>query len=57
MKSIRISDSAYKFLKQESKRERRPLIATLDLFIELFKEVHHGRLAQEGIPSQNGEEI
>ena len=38
MKAIRISNEAYNFLNQIAKSEKRSLIATLDLLIEIFKE-------------------
>jgi len=38
MKSIRISDETYKFLKTLAKKERRSITKTLDLFVQLFEE-------------------
>lgn len=38
MKAIRISDEAYKFLNKIAIDEKRSLIATLDLFVKIFKE-------------------
>jgi len=37
MKSIRISDEAYDFLSKIAIDDKRSIIATLDLFIALFK--------------------
>lgn len=37
MRSIRISDFAYNFLKRESEEEQRSLTKTLDLFILLVE--------------------
>lgn len=41
MKSIRISQESYDFLKKIANNERRRLSATLDLFVEIFKEVNY----------------
>ena len=38
MKSIKISDEAYVFLKAKAKEEYRTMSATLNLFIKLFVE-------------------
>ena len=51
MKAIRISDEAYNFLNQVAKTEKRSLIATLDLFIEIFKEAQDAELEIESISS------
>ena len=42
-KSIRISEKAYKFLSEKATEERRSVIDTLDLFIELFEEVENDK--------------
>lgn len=50
MKSIRISDEAYEFLKFKAKIEKRSLIKTLDLFIGIFQEVEDEKeMAAESI--------
>ena len=41
MKSIRISDNSYEFLKKMACEEHRSLISTLDLFIHIFKEIEN----------------
>lgn len=51
MKSIRISDEAYKFLSNLAIEENRSLIATLDLFVKLFKEGQDEELEKESLPS------
>lgn len=51
MKSIRISDESYNFIRQIAAKERRSFVATLDLFVDLFKEANSGEgdLGREGI--------
>lgn len=52
MKTIRISNEAYKFLKFKADIDKRSLVATLDLFVEIFKEGNdEGKeeLAQESL--------
>ena len=39
MRAIRISDEAYEFLSYMSRVNKRTLVSTLDLFIDIFKEV------------------
>ena len=56
MKTIRISDYSYKFLKRLSVKEKRPLTKTLDLFVEIFKGVDNG-LAHKGLPNEKGEKF
>ena len=46
MKSIRISEDAYAFLSRIAKAEKRPISATLDLFIEIFKEADYEQESQ-----------
>jgi predicted CopG family antitoxin len=53
MKAIRISDEAYNFLSKIAKEENRSLIATLDLFIKIFKEGQDVEVEKEGLPSSN----
>ena len=56
MRSIRISDETYDFLRHISQKERRSLTSTLDLFVHLFKETEDEEgsgLAQESIPFTN----
>jgi len=43
MRSIRISDKAYKFLSKKAKADKRSLITTLDVFVELFMEANYER--------------
>lgn len=51
MKAIRISDESYGFLQKIAKKEKRSLIATLDLFIQIFKESQDEEsVAEESIP-------
>lgn len=53
MKAIRISEESYKFLYKIAKQEKRSLTATLDLFIEIFKEGQDAELAGKGLsPSE-----
>ena len=52
MKAIRISDEAYQFLVKISKNEKRSLIATLDLFIQIFREGQENEeLEKKSLPS------
>lgn len=52
MKAIRISDEAYEFLVKISKNEKRSLIATLDLFIQIFKEgQENAEVEKKSLPS------
>jgi len=52
MKSIRISDSSYCFLKKLSLSEHRSLTSTLDLFISIFKEHEENKLETESLSSK-----
>ena len=53
MKAIRISNEAYEFLSSIAKTEKRSLIATLDLFIQLFKESQDASMEKESLPSSD----
>ena len=59
MKAIRISDKAYDFLWHIAKKEKRSLVSTLDLFIEIFKEGQDAEreLGEEGLPSPHKTKI
>ena len=50
MKTIRISKEAYEFLAFKAKQEKRSLVATLDLFVQIYKESQDEQLAEEGLP-------
>jgi predicted CopG family antitoxin len=57
MKAIRISDNAYSFLSKIAKEEKRSLIATLDLFVQIFKEGQDVKLEKESLPFTNQAKI
>jgi len=44
MKSIRINNEAYEFLVYMAQTNKRTLVSTLDLFIEIFKEGNDARV-------------
>jgi len=51
MKAIRIREETYEFLLKLSRQEKRSLVSTLDLFVELFKEVGNEEMAGESVSS------
>ena len=52
MRSVRISDNAYEFLNLLAQQDRRSIVSTLDLLIDIFKEAEkHGQLESTGISS------
>lgn len=53
MKAIRISNEAYDFLSSIAKDEKRSLVSTLDLFIQIFKEGQDAKLENKSLPSAN----
>ena len=52
MKTIRISNEAYEFLKFKENKEKRSLIASLDLFVQIYKESQDEEVAGEGLPKR-----
>jgi len=52
MKTVRISNEAYEFLKFKANQEKRSLIATLDLFVQIYKESQDEEVAREGLPKR-----
>ena len=53
MKSIRISDEAYEYLKYRANIDGRSMIRTLDRFIIMFREVENEELESKGISRKN----
>ena len=49
MKSIRISDKTYNFLKRKSDKECRSLSGTLDYFVSIFEEEECEQLAGKSL--------
>jgi predicted DNA-binding ribbon-helix-helix protein len=49
MKSVRIGDKAYKFLKKIASEEKRTITATLDLFVEIYEEAHKEKVVSTSI--------
>ena len=57
MRSIRISDKSYDFLKKLSIEEHRSITGTLDLFISVFAEINESTMVGgigKKIVSKNG---
>ena len=55
MRSIRISDTAYKFLSKKARADKRTITSTLDLLVGLFMEANYerrGDLEGKSISSQ-----
>jgi predicted CopG family antitoxin len=53
MRSIRVSNEAYDFLSEIAKSEKRSLVATLDLLIQIFKDGQDAELEKESLPFTN----
>ncbi len=49
MKTIRISNETYEFLKFMSKQEKRSLKGTLDFFVQIYKESQDEELGRKGL--------
>ncbi len=57
MKAIRISNNAYDFLYKIAKEEKRSLVSTLDLFIQIFKEGQDVEMGVESLSSSSKTKI
>ena len=51
MKTIRISDEAYDFLKYMAQVNKRSLKSTLDFFVDIYKESQDEKLEKESLSS------
>ena len=57
MKTIRISDEAFEFLKFKAESEKRTYKDTLDLFIEIFKEEEDETMASKSVSQSKSRQV